>query len=497
MSTLPLAPPLTEPALTPQPPTPSSVLDQTYTVLVVDDEPDLRSLYQTTLERTGYHVLSASSVGDALACLRDASGIDCVITDYRLPDGTGIDIAQHVQGNYPGLPLCMMTAYGSPDHAVQALKAGAFDYLSKPVSINDLRAAVAQMLAQSQLRQRNAAAALAAQMALLLPGHSVAMHTVHQHMAQLSQTQACVVLQGERGTGKELAARAMHRCGLRAAQPFVVFNCAALSGAALDRALFGSVAPAYDGAFQAAQGGTLLLDDIDALGSAMQIKLLNVLQERVLMRIDGAVKESSDVRLMVSSPTALNQLLDSGVLRQDLFYRLNVMVLDLPPLRARQDDVIYLAQRWLAQHPQGKTMALSAQAMQQLHTHPFNGNVRELNNVLERSVALHSAQSGAALELLLDAVPASAHASAPAPVRAEHDLKPPTINPPTSPSTDLTMDLGNDLPVDLSAHMAALERAWIAKALQRSNNNRPQAAALLGLNVRQLRYRIEQLGLAP
>jgi two-component system response regulator PilR (NtrC family) len=324
-------------------------------------------------------------------------------------------------------------------------------------------------------------------------------------MAQLSQTQACVVLQGERGTGKELAARAMHHCGLRAAQPFVVFNCASHTGTALERALFGSAVPvadgAFDGAFQAAQGGTLLLDEIGALDSAAQIKLLNVLQDRVLIRQGSTHTDSCDVRIMVSSADTLSALLGKGLLRQDLFYRLNVMVLDLPPLRARQDDVIYLAQRWLAQHPQGKTMALSALAMQQLRSHPFEGNVRELNNVLERSVALHSAHSGAALELLLDATPVQtltptpSQVPTPAAVRAEHALKPST-QPLTALSKDLDKNLDKDLPIDLAAHMADLERAWIEKALLRSDNNRPQAASLLGLNVRQLRYRIEQLGLA-
>ncbi len=503
-----------------------NALDQAYTVLVVDDEADLRQVYQTALERIGYRVVGADTVAGAKHALQTNPHIDCVVSDYRLPDGTGLELMAYVAQHYAGLPLSMMTAYGNPDHAVQALKAGVFDYLSKPVAMLDLRKVVAQMLAQNELRQRNAPAAVLSQIATLLPGVSPAMRTLHQHMAQLVQTQTCLAFQGESGTGKELAARAVHACGLRAAQPFVVFNCAAVSGDDAVRGLFGehssSTRATFDGAFQQAQGGTLLLDDVAALSLSVQFELLNALQERSIRRFRSAKSEATDVRVMVSSVQALDQLFAQGRLRQDLFYRLNVMVLDVPPLRDRIGDAAWLAHRWLARHPQGKSMQLSDRAVSSLNQHAFLGNVRELENALERSVALAAAQQLDVVDVVfqepkpkaattvrssnVQRIDAQLSPAALAPHIA-HTVHTSQVLPPPRSAISVTTSSVAALgaapphqnlafPMDLTAHLAAVERGVIEQALQLCRYNRSQTASNLGLSLRQLRYRIEQLGIA-
>jgi two-component system, NtrC family, response regulator PilR len=471
-------------------------LDQVYTVLVVDDEPDLCVLYQTSLARMGYHVLSAGSVGEALTLLRSSAQIACVVSDFRLPDGTGLELATHVAIHHGGLPISIMTAYGSPEHAVQALKAGVFDYLTKPVAVADLRRVVASMLAQSRLAKINGSNALVAQIAQRIPGQSSAMQAVHAQLAQLSQTQACVVIQGESGTGKTLAAHAIHACSQRNAAPFVVFNSAGLEAAELNARLFGSeqhssdgIRMPSDGAFQTAQGGTLLIEDVANLPTTVQMGLLGVLQERKILRVGSSTAENCDVRLLVSSARSLPQSVASGQFRQDLYYRLNVMTVQLPPLREREGDAAWLAQRWLAAHPQGKAMGLSANAVEWLNTQVFSGNVNELNNTLERGLAQCGGES---IE--------PEHLQRPAHMQSIEDARyelakqktPPASQglSPTQPALPLT------LPIDLTAHLAQIERDIIEQALQQSRYNRTQAAALLGLNLRQLRYRIEQLGIA-
>ncbi len=459
-----------------------TTLDQTYTVLVVDDEADLRTLYQTALQRAGYTVLCADNVSAAITCLQTNTDIACVVTDYRLPDATGIDLAQHIAQKHTGLPVAMMTAYGSPDHAVQALKAGAFDYLSKPVSIANLRSTVAQMLAQSRLRQHNDPAALIAQLTHLLPGQSPAMQQVFQAMAQFSQSLACVAIDGQQGTGKELASRAIHSCSVRSSQAFIVFNCAAHSAN-------NAHSDSLQTAFQTAQGGTLLLEAIEMLPQHAQLELLHILQNRSIKPVSADKTIPVDVRLMVSSEAPLSQTLAAGRLRQDLFYRLHILTLSLPPLHEREGDAAWLAQRWLAQHPQGKSLTLSTAAIKRLNTHCFAGNVRELENALERSVALASGQSSVVLEIDLLSAQNSLSTSATAMGNAvNNDAKQGGTESPKPVSSIV-------FPVDLITHLASIERDIIEQALQGSRYNRTQAATALGLNLRQLRYRMEQLGI--
>jgi two-component system response regulator PilR (NtrC family) len=454
-----------------------TTLDQAYTVLVVDDEADLRTLYQTALQRAGYTVVAADSVAQAIACLQAHTEIACVVTDYRLPDATGIDLAQHIAHAYTGLPVAMMTAYGSPDHAVQALKAGAFDYLSKPVSIADLRSTVAQMLAQTHLRQRKDPAALMAQLVQLLPGQSSAMQQVYQAMAACTRTQACVAIDGGPGTGKELAARAIHSASVRSSQSFVVLNCETDTGDGL------ASQEALHLALQAAQGGTLLLEKVTELSHEAQLELLQVLQERSFKRNAYDKATAVDVRLMVSSEAPLSQALSDGKFRQDLFYRVNVLTVSLPALHERDGDAAWLAQRWLAQHPQGKTITLSAEAINDLNAHHFAGNVRELENTLERSVALCAGQHSPTLHIAWLNTPTASTANS---------VSGGTALPPIPDSQGKKTVL---FPLDLTTYLATIERDIIEQALQHSRYNRTQAAGLLGLNLRQLRYRMEQLSI--
>ncbi len=458
-------------------------------VLVVDDEPDLCLLYSTSLSRAGYRVRTADGVQSAQAALVQHHDISCVVSDFRMGDGTGLDLVKHITSQYKGLPICLITAYSNAEQSVEALQEGAFDYLSKPVSVQDLRRVVGSMVSQSQALQAQEPS-LPDRIAVHLPGQSTAMKAIHHTLAQLAQTSACVVIQGEPGTGKELAARALHACSVRASAAFIVLDCSVLKDSGLaERALFGDLGLS-NGAFHAAQSGTLLLDEVSSLPLDTQLLLLNTLQDKKIHRqlnLGSSVDtqaDSIDVRLLISSTAPLSQTLASGKLRQDLYYRLNVMALTMPPLRDRSGDAPWLGKRWLMNHEQGKAMDLSAGAVAWLRSHAFPGNIRELDNILERGVALCTAQGGGCLETLhLQASDAASRQQIP------HGDNAHTSGAVEHRSTVMAF------PMDLMAHLASIERNIIEQALQQAKYNRTQAGMLLGLNVRQIRYRIEQLGI--
>ncbi len=474
-------------------------------LLVVDDEPDLRTLYELTLLREGYDVESAGSVGEAWTLLeeRGPAGYQLLITDMRLPDGTGLDLLRRIDEAGRHERAVVITAYGSPENAVEALKAGAYDYLTKPVDLRQFRAVVASALGRRPGLASAAAPAPAPRAAQparrsaleRLVGASAAMQQVRSLVEKVARSMAPVLVQGESGTGKELVARAIHDCSARAAGPFVAVNCGAIPENLLEAEFFGYRKGAFtgasedrDGFFQAAQGGTLFLDEIGDLPLAMQSKLLRAIQERAVRPIGAVAEVPVDVRVVSATHKDLGTEVQAGRFRQDLFYRLNVIRITVPPLRERAADVPTICQVVVERIARdagvgGPPPELTPAAMQLLLQHPFPGNVRELENLLHRALAL---ASGPVIDVEdLGLVPASFDDTG-ADERAVALAAVATTEP--VPVAD------EPLPEDLVAHLDEVERRILERALQRHRYNRTAAGASLGLSLRQMRYRMARLG---
>jgi len=467
-------------------------------VLVVDDEPDLRTLYELTLLREGYRVDAAGTLAEAWEQL-DAKKFDAVITDMRLPDGHGLELLHRMLAQQRGERCIVMTAYGSAENAVEALKAGAFDYLTKPVDLKLFRSVVASAIQDSgtAARTRTAAGtarpaghgerAAGAQAALeRLVGDSQPMRSVKERIAKVARSMAPVLVRGESGTGKELVARAIHACSHRAEGPFVAVNCSAIPESLLEAEFFGARKGSYtgasqdrDGYFQAARDGTLFLDEIGDLPLAMQSKLLRAIQERQVRPLGSTQEDAVDVRIVSATHKDLAADVHAGRFRQDLYYRLNVIEILAPPLRERREDLPALCHALLARiaHESGMPVpVLSPSVLQQLCEHPLGGNVRELENLLHRAVALSEGE-----ELQVDFAPTqappAARDAAPAAAVAE---------PAPAPA----------MPADLQAYLDQQEREILVKALRESGFNRTAAAQRLGLSLRQIRYRIARLAIS-
>ena len=462
------------------PPTPS----QQANILVVDDEPDLRTLYELTLLREGYRVEAAGDLAQAREQLKEKR-FDAVITDMRLPDGLGLELLKEIVAGQRGERCLVITAHGSAENAVEALKAGAFDYLTKPVDLKQFRSVVASAIhgarssAASPAPPRNdvdlpgpasgspAKSASAASILQKLVGESELMRAVKSRIVKVSGSMAPILIQGESGTGKELVARAVHGCSHRAAGPFVAVNCSAIPENLLEAEFFGARKGAYTGSaqdrqgyFQAAKNGTLFLDEIGDLPLAMQSKLLRAIQERMVRPLGSPQEDAVDVRIVSATHKDLSAEVKAGTFRQDLYYRLNVIEIGVPALRDRRDDLPALCTALLARicHDSGFSMpTLSASAMERLRAHPFNGNVRELENLLHRAVAL-----GEGGELHFDAQPEEFVA----------------------------------VPENLQDFLDHQERNILSKVLEETGFNRTAAATRLGLSLRQIRYRIARLNIA-
>lgn len=485
-------------------------------ILVVDDEADLRELLDITIRRMGHEVVTAPSLAAARAALA-RTPFSLVLTDMRLGDGLGIELVRELAAAPQRIPVAVVTAYGSADNAVEALKAGAFDYIAKPVALEQLRTLVMNALDRNG---RPPAPQECGMLTDLLPGRSAAIAAVHRALPLLARSMAPVVIGGESGSGKERAARAVHALSARAAKPFVAVNCGAIPETLMEAEFFGVTKGAFTGAdadrggfFQAAHGGTLLLDEVADLPLAMQVKLLRVLQERRVRRIGASREEAVDVRIMCASHQDLAGLVAAGRFRKDLFYRLNVLQLRMPTLRERREDLPQLTAAILAQlaarYGDAQPRRLSPEALAALSDYAFPGNVRELENLLERAYTYAQDDMIAAGDLgTLDApqesgTPASPEPeevpgpSAAAPVAASASTRAEAASPSMAP---VTVPAPADsplvtLPIDLPQLLETTERQIILQALRQTGFNRTAAAPLLGLSFRQLRYRMTQLGI--
>ncbi len=501
-----------------------SNLKDSVQILVVDDEPDLRTLYELTLLREGYQVRAAGGVQEASTLLAEQR-FDLVITDMRLPDGSGIDLLRDIRTQQRSERCVVITAFGSAENAVESLKEGAFDYLTKPVDLKQFRAVVAAATETNatsmakahpnatetkQPTHAKAPAASATGVLARMAGVSAGMQLVKERVMKVARSMAPVLIQGESGTGKELVALALHANSHRAAGPWLAVNCGAIPENLLEAEFFGARKGAYTGAsqdrigfFQAAHGGTLFLDEIGDLPLAMQAKLLRAIQERRVRPIGATQEELVDVRIISATHKDLTQEISTGRFRQDLYYRLNVIDISIPPLRERPEDVPALCDALLdriARESNSAPRRLSAEAIARLSCMPLKGNVRELENILHRAVALSDDPVLDLADCRLAGTVPSAAATAASPsenaVAARSEMATDNVDEPHAQvGVAMPGPSGTGLPSDLQSHLDALEREILVRALQQTGFNRTAAASLLGLSLRQMRYRIARLNI--
>ena len=505
-----------------------------FSLLVIDDEPDLRTLYELTLLREGYEIETAGSVEDAWAQL-SARTFSAVITDMRLPDGSGLDLLRRLEEAGRREKIIVITAYGSAESAVDALQAGAYDYLTKPVDLKLFRSVVASALGRAassgptvqpdQLPSEHAAPrpARAATPPVVrgpatphtglptapsglsamqrMAGNSLPMQMVRSLVEKVSRSMAPVLVQGESGTGKELVARAIHECGVRRSHPFIAVNCGAIPEQLLEAEFFGYRKGAFtganedrDGFFQAARGGTLFLDEIGDLPLSMQSKLLRSIQERSVRPVGATTEMPLDVRIVSATHRNLAADVQAGRFRQDLYYRLNVIQIRVPALRERLEDLPAICERVLTRIAADAGVSpaprLTREALAYLLRYPFGGNVRELENLLHRALALCE---GDTIDVETLDLPEEAFADgaghSPAPAASPETALAVASAPLAAPSL-----VPAALPHDLAGHLDAVERDILVRALERHRFNRTAAGASMGLSLRQMRYRMARLG---
>ncbi len=439
-------------------------------VLVVDDEADIRELLDLTLARMGLSADCAGTVAEAKAFLERENYKLC-LTDMRLPDGDGLDIVRLIGAQYGQTPVAVITAFGSADNAVAALKAGAFDYLAKPVALDQLRTLIKSALNVPKVGELQESTSAASATAGQLIGESPAILYVREMIGKLARSQAPVYISGESGSGKELAARLVHSQGARHAAPFVPVNCGAIPENLMESEFFGYRNGAFTGAesdregfFQAANGGTLFLDEVADLPLAMQVKLLRAIQEKKVRQVGSTSEETVDVRIISATHRKLKECVDAQTFRQDLYYRLNVIELKMPSLRERLEDVPLLVEAVLKRICGAQPPKLIPEAMQALCSYTYPGNVRELENILERATALCLDE-----QVMLDDLQLAAEPTVEGEVEREGET--------------------------LDDHMNRIEKQVILDALAKTGFNRTAAARLLGVTFRSLRYRIERLGI--
>ncbi|WOJ96484.1 sigma-54 dependent transcriptional regulator [Congregibacter brevis] len=454
---------------------------QTARVLIVDDEPDIRELLEITLGRMGLDTVSAANLREAYQLLDDENPLQLCLTDMRLPDGNGIELVEHIQATQPSLPVAMITAHGNVDSAIRALKAGAFDFISKPVALEKLRSLISAAL---ELDPIDAAGDVSDDNELI--GETHQMDKLRTQIAKLARSQAPVHIRGESGSGKEVVARNIHGKGPRAAGPFVAVNCGAIPAELIESELFGHLKGSFTGAsrdklglFQAAEGGTLFLDEVADLPLAMQVKLLRAIQEKRVRPVGANEEVATDVRLLSATHKSLAKEVAEGRFREDLFFRVNVIELEVPSLRERKDDLPVLSRaliKRIADAHHSEIPAISPAAIATMNNYQFPGNVRELENMLERAFALCEAD-------VIDA----------------EDLQIGSIETPiTSAALEKSDAKGsqlNEVAGDLDGYLADIERGILSEALDAHRWNRTETAKALGVSFRSLRYRMKKLEL--
>ena len=449
------------------------------TVLIVDDEPDIRQLLDITLSRMGLQTMAAADITAAKALLTQQTP-DLCLTDMKLPDGNGINLVEYIQENYPNTPVAMITAHGSVETAITALKAGAFDFISKPIELERLRS-----LVSNALRLDHSETAQASTSSNLI-GATQAIADLRQQIGKLARSQAPVYISGESGSGKEVVARLIHSTGPRNSGPFMPVNCGAIPPELMESELFGHTKGSFTGAtddkvglFQAARGGTLFLDEVADLPLTMQVKLLRAIQEKAVRPIGASAEVATDVRVLSATHKDLADEVAENRFRSDLYYRINVIGLHVPSLRERTEDIPLLADfllRRLAASGEQQALELSEGAMETLKEYAFPGNVRELENILERACTLCDGNQIEVEDLLLPTT------------------TPAASNPAAAPST------GGQIPIEsafgqLDDYLENIEREVLTRALEESRWNKTAAAKLLGISFRSLRYRLKKLNL--
>ncbi len=437
--------------------------------LVIDDEPDIRELLDITLKRMDVDCVCAGDLATAKKILKEQKFGIC-LTDMRLPDGDGVDFVAYSQDHYPNMPVAVITAHGSMETAIQALKSGAFDFLTKPVDLPTLRTLVHSALKLSETTTLP-------EPELNLIGTSESMANIRESISKLARSQAPVYISGESGTGKELVARMIHEQGSRADKPFVPVNCGAIPHDLMESEFFGHKKGSFTGAvsdsqglFMAAQGGTLFFDEVAELPLHMQVKLLRAIQEKSIRPVGAAAEIPVDVRILSATHNDLLDMVNEGKFRHDLFYRINVIELQIPPLRQRQEDIPLLTDFILAKLAQEtgiKAPEISDAARTALLTYPFPGNIRELENILERALTLCNGK-----------------------IINKDDLQLPDSKVDTESQETTSKEAA-----PLDSYLDEIERKKILDALEKTRWNKTAAAKLLGISLRALRYRLEKLEL--
>ena len=447
-------------------------------VLVVDDEQSMRDMLRIVLRRDGYDVSVARDGREAIELLQKQP-MDLLLSDIRMPDVSGVEVLRAAKDINRDIVAIMMTAFASTDTAVEALRLGANDYFTKPFSMDELRLKVRQHLETRRLRQENMLLkrALGSSNEFCnIIGRSEQMLTVFRMIETIGRTNSTVLITGESGTGKDLVARAIHFHSLRRDQPFVALNCGAVPETLLESELFGHIKGAFTGAdsnkkglVEVAERGTIFLDEIGEMNATMQVKLLRVLQDRKFRRLGGTEEVQADIRVIAATNQDLPKRVEEGKFREDLYYRINVISIELPPLRDRREDIPLLAEHFLGKFSalmQKPVLTISHEAMDLLMAHEWRGNVRELENVIERAVALEQTPA-----VLPESLPASV-------LRGTS-----TVSAGPSPATKLP-----EAGIDLEAHVDEIYRAHIAQALERAGGVQVKAAEMLGMSFRSFRY---------